>query len=80
MVEEKNSGITKGVEVGEVSMEVSVHAIEGAHSNQTITGYIGKKEFSILIDGGSTHSFLDEQTAVRLNCQLVKTAYESSCG
>lgn len=52
------------------SMEVSVHAIEGAYSNRTITltGKKGNKEFSILVDGGSNHSFLDEKTAGGRNC------------
>lgn len=57
-------------------MEVSVHAIEGVYSNQTITltGKRGQKEFTVLIDGGSTHSFLDENTAVKLKCEVVETA------
>nr|XP_017226343.1 PREDICTED: uncharacterized protein LOC108202460 [Daucus carota subsp. sativus] len=56
-------------------MEVSVHAIEGLHHNKTITltGRRGKHQFSILIDGGSTHSFLDEHTAGKLKCELVQT-------
>lgn len=57
------------------NMEVSVHAIEGVHSNKTITltGRRGKQQFAILIDGGSTHSLLDETTAGKLKCELVKT-------
>lgn len=35
---------------------------------------MGKKEFSVLIDGGSTHSFLDENTTSKLKCELVETA------
>nr|XP_017233486.1 PREDICTED: uncharacterized protein LOC108207560 [Daucus carota subsp. sativus] len=56
-------------------IEVSVHAIEGLKGSQTITltGYKNKKQFSILVDGGSTHSFLDEKTASQLKCELVKT-------
>ncbi|XP_017241605.1 uncharacterized protein LOC135152094 [Daucus carota subsp. sativus] len=56
-------------------IEVSVHAIEGLKGSQTITltGYKNKKQFSILVDGGSTHSFLDEKTAAQLKCELVKT-------
>lgn len=55
-------------------MNMSVHAIEGAYSNRTIplTGKRGNKEFSILVDGGSTHSFLDEKTALKLNHLLSK--------
>lgn len=75
IVEVQKSELINSVGHSEDSMEVSVHAIEGVQNNQTITltGQIGKKEFSVLIDGGSTHSFLDEQTATRLKCQLVKT-------
>ena len=56
-------------------MEVSVHAIEGFHTNKTITltGRRGHQNFSILIDGGSTHSFLYEHTATKLRCELVQT-------
>lgn len=56
-------------------MEVSVHAIEGFQNNKTITltGRRGNQSFSILVDGGSTHSFLDEHTATRLKCELVQT-------
>lgn len=56
-------------------MEVSVHAIEGCHNNKTITltGRRGNQKFSILVDGGSTHSFLDEHTATKRRCELVKT-------
>lgn len=54
-------------------MEVSVHAIEGAYSKRTITWKEGNKEFSILVDGGSTHSFLDEKTALKLRCEDVET-------
>ena len=56
-------------------MEVSIHAIEGVHSNRTITltGTKGQKEFSILVYGGSTHSFLDEGTARKLKCEIVQT-------
>lgn len=62
--------------MSQLPMEVSVHAIEGVYSNQTITltGRRGQKEFNILVDGGSTHSFLDEKTASKLRCEVVETA------
>lgn len=69
VMEEKNSDfahveVQQGMVTDEVkeeiqkpqsSMEVSVHAIEGVYSNQTITltGRRGQKEFTILMDGGS---------------------------
>lgn len=31
------------------------------------------KNFSILVDGGSTHSFLDERAASKLKCEVVHT-------
>lgn len=42
-------------------MEDTVYAIEGATNNRTInlTGLKGKREFTNLIDGGCTHSFID---------------------
>lgn len=56
-------------------MEVSVHAIKGFHSNKTITltGRRGKQQFEILIDGGSTHSFIDENIASKLKGELART-------
>ena len=59
-------------ESSQPSMEVSIHAI-GVHSNRTITltGIRGNKQFSILVDGGSTHSFLNEKTALKLKCEVV---------
>lgn len=35
--------------------------------------YIGKRPVSILIDGGSTHNFLDPKTAQRFRCTLEPT-------
>lgn len=57
------------------NMEVSVNAIEGFHNNKTITftGRKGRHQFAVLVDGGSTHSFIDEQVASKLKCELFKT-------
>ena len=46
---------------------MSVHAIAGATSHQTmrIRGNIKKKAIVILIDYGSTHNFLDVTVAKR---------------
>ena len=42
--------------------EISFHAISGTNHPQTmrITGKLGNKSVTILIDGGSTHNFLDQ--------------------
>ena len=60
--------ITEDCQTQDQQIEVSVHAIEGLKGCQTITltGYKNKKQFSILIDGGNTHSFLDDNTASQL--------------
>lgn len=77
----KSSGVVNSEELLQVEYEltqqmaVSIHAIEGVQDSQTITltGNKGKKQFSILIDGGSTHSFIDDKTAIHLKCELTKT-------
>lgn len=59
------------------TIEVSVHAIEEDPSNRTIA-LIGKKrnkEYSILVDGGSTHSFLDKTASSKLKCELVQSTH-----
>ncbi|XP_074379422.1 uncharacterized protein LOC141720727 isoform X1 [Apium graveolens] len=59
----------------ELIMEVYVHDIEGHHTNQTLvlTGEKGKHTLSILVDDGSTHSFLDETAASKLKYDMVET-------
>ncbi|KAK8948890.1 hypothetical protein KSP39_PZI005307 [Platanthera zijinensis] len=51
---------------------VSVHALDGTTHFQTMrvtTSYQGQPIY-VLIDSGSTHNFLDSDTARRLKCQL----------
>lgn len=52
--------------------EISLNALEGQPSPRTMKmkGYIGKRPFTILIDNGSTHNFLDPKAAQRLKCPL----------
>lgn len=38
-----------------------------------VHGYLGKYEIHILIDSGSTHHFIDYNTAKKLGCQMMKT-------
>lgn len=53
--------------------QISLHAITGIPSFSTmkIVGAIGTKPLQILIDSGSTHNFLKDSLAIKLNCTLV---------
>ncbi|GKB94837.1 putative mitochondrial protein [Tanacetum coccineum] len=54
---------------------ISLNAFTGRNTFQTmrVSGYVGKHEIHILIDSGSTHNFLDSNTAKRLGCPLRNT-------
>ncbi|KAK4413521.1 hypothetical protein Salat_2764700 [Sesamum alatum] len=54
---------------------VSMHAMTGLHDYRTmrVTGNVRDKPVHILIDTGSTHNFLDLETAKRLGCKLEDT-------
>ncbi|KAK4390037.1 hypothetical protein Sango_2067000 [Sesamum angolense] len=54
---------------------VSMHAMTGLHDYRTmrVTGNVRDKPVHILIDTGSTHNFLDLETAKRLGCKLDST-------
>ncbi|XP_022040582.1 uncharacterized protein LOC110943134 [Helianthus annuus] len=51
---------------------ISIHALTGVPSFSTmqVVGNIGTKTLRILTDSGSTHNFLDEKLAMKLQCQL----------
>ena len=55
--------------------EISLHALRGLANNKIIKveGRVGECKLMILIDSGSTHSFLDEGTAKKLKCPLIST-------
>ncbi|XP_077224918.1 uncharacterized protein LOC143858163 [Tasmannia lanceolata] len=55
--------------------QISVHALSGSTSHQTmrIRGYIKRQPIIILIDSGSTHNFLDPGTAKRTACEVQKS-------
>ncbi|XP_047331390.1 uncharacterized protein LOC124934951 [Impatiens glandulifera] len=55
--------------------ELSVQTLNGTTNNSTlkILGQLKKRKISILIDSGSTHSFIDEGTARQLGCDLKET-------
>ena len=54
--------------------EISWHALRGLANNKIIKvkGKVEESKLMILIDSGSTHSFLDETTK-RLKCSLINT-------
>ncbi|XP_019240554.1 PREDICTED: uncharacterized protein LOC109220546 [Nicotiana attenuata] len=54
---------------------ISLCALDGLQGAQTIhvTGYSEKRPIQILLDGGSTHNFIDEGAAKRLGCQIYPT-------
>lgn len=59
----------------EVEGEISLHALMGNMAKTTIKvlDFLKKRALTILIDSGSTHSFLDSETARNLSCLLVGT-------
>lgn len=67
VLDEKNSD-------GE-DFHISVHALAGQTAPDTIKllGTSCKHQLSVLIDTGSTHSFLDSSTARKLGCELEYT-------
>ncbi|KAD3068970.1 hypothetical protein E3N88_36850 [Mikania micrantha] len=55
-----------------VDPHLSLHAITGipSYSTMKIVGAIGTKPLQILIDSGSTHNFLNDKIADKLNCVI----------
>jgi len=56
----------------EIDAEISMHAMEGNASSQTIRlmGYIHNKPVSILLDTGSTHNFVGPKVVQRAGLKL----------
>ncbi|XP_047320441.1 uncharacterized protein LOC124924445 [Impatiens glandulifera] len=54
---------------------ISMYALNGSANNDTlkILGQLKKRKITILIDSGSTHSFIDEGTTSQLGCVLKET-------
>ncbi|KAG6480688.1 hypothetical protein ZIOFF_057273 [Zingiber officinale] len=63
-------------EVQDDSMAISVHALEGLQTPQTmkVKGFIKKQPVMILIDSGSTNNFLDSTLARRLKQKLERAS------
>lgn len=61
--------------VGEERTYISMHAIAGVNTYQTmrVIGKLKRRPLHILIDAGSTHNFLDIGTARKLNCDVRST-------
>lgn len=55
---------------------ILVHALFGNMPFQTLVlqGKSKRIPLSILVDSGSTHNFLDPQTAKQIGCQTLKTS------
>ncbi|KAJ0467740.1 putative nucleotidyltransferase, Ribonuclease H [Helianthus annuus] len=51
---------------------ISIHALTGVPSFSTmqVVGNIGTRQVQTLVDSGSTHNFLNEKLARRINCPL----------
>jgi hypothetical protein len=54
--------------------EISFHALAGTAHPQTfrVIGKVGNKELTVLIDGGSTHNFIDQSVVTKLGLPVVR--------
>ncbi|XP_071705151.1 uncharacterized protein [Rutidosis leptorrhynchoides] len=79
VVEEESVQVNEIVQLTEVDQytqpQLSLNALTGTDNYQTmrVTGHVNKYKVHILIDSGSTHNFLDYETAKRLGCRLNST-------
>ncbi|KAK2990954.1 hypothetical protein RJ640_002962, partial [Escallonia rubra] len=73
--EEENITEDEGAKDGHEKVEITANAITGSSTHNTfkLWGQHKKKTFSILIDTGSTHNFLNPATAARLGCVITPT-------
>lgn len=89
-MEAKEEGETELTYKKEVVPELSLHAISGSANCSTmrVEGRANNRTLQLLIDSGSTHSFLDESVAEKLGCVtenvpplrvLVANGSEMSC-
>jgi hypothetical protein len=54
--------------------EISFHALAGTNHPQTfrVIGKVGNKEVTVLIDGGSTHNFIDQAVVTKLALPVIR--------
>ncbi|XP_011000836.1 PREDICTED: uncharacterized protein LOC105108282 [Populus euphratica] len=54
--------------------EISFHALAGTTHPQTfrVIGKVGNKDLTVLIDGGSTHNFIDQAVATKLGLPVIR--------
>lgn len=66
-IEEDDEGAETSIIGEEETSEISLHAMAGTQTPQTmkVKGYVGKFAIYTLVDSGSTHSFLREKLAAQ---------------
>ena len=74
MGEENSEDNEQGAEVFEALPEISFHAIAGAEHPQSLRvwGRLKNKNLLVLIDGGSTHNFIDQATASQFGLYITR--------
>lgn len=74
MEEEKNEEPTQEAETQELLPEISFPAIAGTELPQTlrVLGRLKNKSLVVLIDGGSTHNFIDQHTVSRFRLPITR--------
>nr|CAD1820600.1 unnamed protein product [Ananas comosus var. bracteatus] len=62
------------INIEELPAEISMHAISGSLSAQTmcLKGLLKRQPVTILIDSGSTHNFIDRELAKRMHYQIAE--------
>ena len=72
--EENGEEPSQEAKTRELLPEISFHAIAGAEHPQTlrVLGKLKNKSLMVLIDGGSTHNFIDQHTASRFGLSIVR--------
>jgi len=75
-VQQKEEGEDLDMEIVEPEEdipEISFHALVGTNHPQTfrVIGKAGNTQVTVLIDGGSTHNFIDQSTATKLGLLVI---------
>jgi hypothetical protein len=60
--------------VDEAIQKISFHALAGMTHPQTfrVIGKVGNKDLTVLIDGGSTHNFIDQAIVTKLGLSVIR--------